>query len=204
MTPVRSRVDRWVPRLHPLTMSPAYWMELGAIGREGTPLGMLGEPPETLAACVGLVTSKETRRFLRRHLAKSQESSGSVQVKAARNRTVSGPLSFRYVRYVTTSAAGERRKHVDGDARVQGCGVIADGDSVTQIRASAQHCSQASTPDGEVADQLGHCGAWTQCHCFRFGSSGCPRGSEVADRHLDSARFSSWFEGDLSCKASHR
>ena len=170
----------------------------------GTPLGMLGEPPETLATCVGVVTFKETRRFLRRHLAKSQESSGSVQVTAARNRTVSGPLSFRYVRYITTSAAGERRKHVDCDARAQGCGVIADGDSVTQIRASAQHCSQTSTPGGEVADQLGHCGAWTQCQCFRFGSSGCPRGSEVADRHLDSARFSSWFEGDLSCRASHR
>ncbi len=32
-------VDRWVPRLHPCgSEAPAYWMELGAIGRGGPPI----------------------------------------------------------------------------------------------------------------------------------------------------------------------
>src|SRR5271167_5266015 len=30
-------VDRWVPRLHPLMVSPGLWMELSAVGRGGTP-----------------------------------------------------------------------------------------------------------------------------------------------------------------------
>src|SRR5689334_14073991 len=67
-------VDRWVPRLHPCSsVVPAYWMELGAIGRGGPPIGLAGEPPETLTVSVGLVTSGETRRFPLRHPRKPQE-----------------------------------------------------------------------------------------------------------------------------------
>jgi hypothetical protein len=51
----------------------AYWMELGAIGRGGSPIGMADEPPETVTVSVDLVTSSETGRFPPGHLRKPQE-----------------------------------------------------------------------------------------------------------------------------------
>ena len=75
-------VDRWVPRLHPCSSeAPAYWMELGAIGRGGPPIGMAGEPPETLTVSVGLVTLSETRRFALSHTRKPQEDIVFAQVE---------------------------------------------------------------------------------------------------------------------------
>ncbi len=75
-------VDRWVPRLHPCgSVAPAYWMELGAIGRGGPPIGMAGEPSETLTVSVGPVTSGETRRFPRSHLRKPQEHKAFAQLR---------------------------------------------------------------------------------------------------------------------------
>jgi len=62
---------------------PAYWMELSAIERGGTPFSRLGEPPQTLARSVVTVMSCETRRFANIHLEKRQEENGSVQVTSS-------------------------------------------------------------------------------------------------------------------------
>ena len=124
--------------------SPAYWMELGAIGEGRYATGLLGEPPETLAVSVGPVTSYETRRFPYGHLRKPQEHKGVCAGHTVRNRSVSAPLSFRYVRYLTVSSASERRQHVDGVAGAQRCGLVANGDAVAQVRAPVQHVGEAS------------------------------------------------------------
>ena len=84
-------VDRWVPRLHPFVVSPAYWMELGAIGREGRHR-LPGELPETLAVSVERVIFCETRRFPHGHLPKPQEHLGFAQVITAEI----GPCPRRY------------------------------------------------------------------------------------------------------------
>jgi hypothetical protein len=100
-------VDRWVPRLHPFVVSPAYWMELGAIGREERHR-LLGELPETLAVSVERVTFLRSSAFPSRLSAKTPGTLGVCAGHYGRNRAVSESLSFRYVTYFTFSSASKR------------------------------------------------------------------------------------------------
>ena len=200
-------VDRWVPRLHPLVgLSPAYWMELGAIGEGRDAISVvLANLRRTVAGSVDRVTSCETRRFPHGHLRKPQEDQGFTQVIRRDIGAVSGPLSFRYVSYLTVSTAGERRQAHRSCCRARNAvGLVADGDAIAQIRAPVQHGCKSSTRDGEPLNQLGHRGARSQYHRLRFGTGGRARGGEVADRDgIPSISARAWLIG-LATDRAHR
>jgi hypothetical protein len=68
---------------------------------------------ETLAAPGDAVISWFFRRFAFCPPRKRQEAFAFPQLIARRNLSVAASLSFRYVRYVTNSAAGEGREYVN-------------------------------------------------------------------------------------------
>ncbi|BBY24647.1 hypothetical protein MSTO_48520 [Mycobacterium stomatepiae] len=90
-----------------VSVSLAHWMELGATGKGGTPIRVLGEPAQTVTGSVGRVTFYVTRRFPHGRLRKTQEYLEFAQVTTTRYRAVSVPLSFRYVSYLTKLTTGE-------------------------------------------------------------------------------------------------
>src|ERR1700743_913133 len=144
-----------------------------------------GEPPETVTGSVGAVTFSETGRFPYGRWGNRQEGQTFAQVGATRHPTVSGPLSFRYVRYVTRSTAGEGRQDIDRVTGSQRIGLVAHGDSVAQIRASPQHRCQPSTRGGEPLNPFADRGPRAEYHHLGFGARGRARGREVAHRDLD-------------------
>jgi hypothetical protein len=64
-------------------------------------LGLVDEPPETLAVSTAPVTLRRTARFGHNRPEKRQDRQLFAQLMPPRNPSVAGLLSFRYVRYVT-------------------------------------------------------------------------------------------------------
>src|ERR1700758_138746 len=107
-TPVRSRWTGGSPASIQIWFPPAYGWSSARLGEGGTPPVAWRTPGDASGFCWS--------RHLLRHTAFPSRSFGKAPGKPhncagqkSRDRSVSGPLSFRYVSYLTLSAAGERR-----------------------------------------------------------------------------------------------